>query len=460
MINKSNLLKFTLLVGDIVLIFFALFLVLAVRHGDLSFWPAAKINAFIFHFSFIAVAWLALLYILDFYEIPPIKRVFDFLKNLLIFVILAAIIGAAYFYLKPKTLVTPKTILFLEVLTFSVFLCAWRYIFYRILRIGNFKEKMVVIGFRPGLEELAGKNIFSRAGYEISAFFAPDASFPSRLLPFAGLAKHGVVSDIARLKEIVKKEKVSSVVFPRFLNGNEQIIQQIFVNLPLKLNYISFADFYEGLVKKVPIGAVNEAWFLENISRSEKKIEDAIKRGFDILFSFIGLLITTVLFPFIVLAIKIDSPGPVFYAQKRMGKDGKPFTLYKFRTMKNSKNQDKELWREKDGNQITRAGRFLRKSYLDEIPQLLHILKGDISFVGPRPEWVKLAEIFEKEIPFYSLRYLVKPGLTGWAQLHFPASTSVEEAKVKFQYDLFYIKNRSFFMDLGIILKTIRIIFR
>jgi lipopolysaccharide/colanic/teichoic acid biosynthesis glycosyltransferase len=185
-----------------------------------------------------------------------------------------------------------------------------------------------------------------------------------------------------------------------------------------------------------------------------------LKRSFDILFSFLGLLFSIILFPFITLAIKLDSPGSIFYFQERVGFNGKEFILYKFRSMKESPDQYKEPWRERDGKQITRVGRFLRRTHLDEIPQLWSILKGDLSFVGPRPEWEKLAKNFEKEIHFYSLRYLIKPGLTGWAQLNYPASTSTEEAREKFKYDLYYIKNRNFFMDLGIILKTVRIIFR
>jgi len=166
------------------------------------------------------------------------------------------------------------------------------------------------------------------------------------------------------------------------------------------------------------------------------------------------------LFPFIALAIKIDSPGPIFYSQNRVGKDREIFTLYKFRTLKEAPNQDKEPWREKDESQITRVGKFLRKTHLDELPQLWSILKGDLSFVGPRPEWVKLAREFEKQIPFYFQRYLVRPGFTGWAQINYPPSTSVEEAKEKFQYDLYYIKNRSFLLDLKIILKTAQLLFR
>lgn len=458
--NKHNFLKFILFIGDIILIYFALFLTLVIRHGDFSFWPAVKINLIFFHFSLLAFLWIILLYILDFYETPLFKRIFDFFRNLLVFIFLASILGTTYFYLRPETGITPKTILFLDVLIFSVLLCFWRYVFYHILKIKNFREKIIVIGFRPGLEEVADKYSLSRAGYEIVAFFAPTASFSEKLLAFVGMAKYGVVSDIDKLKEITEKEKVSSVVFPRFLEESQEIIHQVFNSLPLKLNYISFADFYESLTRKVPIEAVNEAWFLEKVSRPEKKADDALKRGFDIIFSFFCLLLSMFLFSFIALAIKLDSPGSLFYFQKRVGKNGKEFTLCKFRTMKESPDQYKEPWRERDRKQVTRVGRFLRRTHLDEIPQLWSILKGDLSFVGPRPEWEKLAREFEKEIPFYPLRYLIKPGFTGWAQLHYIASTSVEEAKEKFKYDLYYIKNRNFFMDLGIILKTVRIIFR
>ena len=128
--------------------------------------------------------------------------------------------------------------------------------------------------------------------------------------------------------------------------------------------------------------------------------------------------------------------------------------------MKTNNKENKEVWREKNINQITKVGKFLRQTHLDELPQAWNILKGDISIVGPRPEWIKIGEIFEKEIPFYSQRYLVKPGITGWAQLHFPASLSVKEATEKFQYDLYYIKNRSLIKDIGIILKTINLVLK
>jgi len=440
--NKNFSLKFVLLVGDIFLMYLALLLALAVRYGDFSFWPGPQTRVFLYHFSFISLFWLLFLFILDFYEIPPLKKVFDFFRNLLIFIFLAGALGVIYFYLRPEALIAPKTILISDLLIFSLFLCGWRYIFSRILKLQNFREKIVMVGSPAELKDLS-PDLLNQNGYELVASFNSNSDF-----------------EFLKLKETIEKEKVNSIVLGFNFYKNEQWVQQIFQNLPLKLNYISLDNFYENLTKKVPIEMIDEVWFLENLSRSEKRTEEILKRGLDVLFSFAGLLITAILFPFIALAIKIDSPGSVFYTQERIGKDRKNLTLYKFRTMKVSGDQDKKLWREKDPGQITRVGRILRRIHLDEFPQFWSILKGDLSFVGPRAEWEKLARIFEKEIPFYSQRYLVRPGFTGWAQINFPASASVEEAKEKFEYDLYYIKNRNFFLDLGIILKTIRIIFR
>ncbi|MFA5386668.1 MAG: sugar transferase [Candidatus Paceibacterota bacterium] len=460
MFKRYIISKFFLLFGDFILIYLALFLALIIRHGDFSFLSNIKIGVFLFHFSSLALFWIMFLYILNFYEIPPFRRVFVFFKNLLIFFFLAGALGVAYFYLRPEAIITPKTILFLDIMMFSVLFCIWRYVFGRILKLRNFKEKMIVIGFRSGLEELVDSNLLSGAGYEVSAFFSPEPSFFEKVSSFSGLAKHGVVSDINELKKIIKKERVGTVVFPRFLEGNEKIIQQIFFNLPLKLNYISFADLYETLTKKVPIGAVNEAWFLENLSRSEKNVEEMVKRLFDIIFSFVWFVITVVLFPFVALVIKLDSSGHIFYTQKRIGKEGKIFKLYKFRTMVENAEQDGPQWAQPNDPRVTRIGKVLRKLYLDEFPQFYNILKGDISFVGPRPERPEFVEKLKEEIPYYDIRHLIKPGFTGWAQINYHYGASVEEAKEKLQYDLYYIKNRNFFMDLGIILKTVRMIFR
>ncbi len=435
----------------------ALFLALAIRYQDFSLGPGPFTKIFLIQFTFIHLFWLLFLFILDFYEIPLFRKKYDFLRNLIIFLILAGIIGTIYFYLRP--IIVPKTTLVLDILIFSLLLFGWRYLFSRLLKFQNLKEKIIFIGFRPEFKEIIS-DYLSQSGYEITAFFNPDFSFTNELNPFSLSAKQGVISDVHQLRVVIEREKVDSIIFALDFHKNDELAQQLFSNLSLKLNYINFASFYESLTKKVPIETINEIWFLENFSQVEKKVNQILKRSFDILLSSLGLLITLILFPFIALTIKIDSPGPIFYNQRRVGKGKKVFVVHKFRTMIENPNQDRKLWREKDASQITKVGKFLRKTHLDELPQLWNILKGDLSFVGPRPEWIELAKIFEKEIPFYSQRYLVRSGFTGWAQLSFPSSASIAEAKEKFQYDLYYIKNRSFLFDLGIILKTIKIIFK
>ena len=457
MSSKSSFFKFILLLGDVFLMYFSLLLVLAIRYKDFSFLPGSQTKIFLFHFSLIYLFWFLILFIFDFYNISFLKKISDVFRNSIIFLFLAGAIGTIYFYLQPQLAIAPKRILFLDVLFCTILFFIWRIVFIQIFKFFEIKEKIIIIGTPSNFSELLNDSL-KMGDYQIVAFYNP-SSF-NKSLSFSKLAKYGVISEISKLKEMIEKEEVNTISFTSDFYKDEKTAKEIFLNLPPKLNFINFTDFYENLTKKVPLEAVNELWLLENVSRVERKIDEILKRIFDIIFSLPGIIITIFLFPFVALAIKIDSPGPVFYTQKRVGKDRKIFTLYKFRTMKVSENQDKEPWREKDPSQITRVGKFLRKFYLDEIPQFFHILKGDISFVGPRPEWIELAKIFEKEIPFYSLRYSVKPGFTGWAQLNFPPSTSIEEAKEKFQYDLYYIKNRSFFLDLEIILKTIRLILK
>ena len=456
--NKSFL-KFVLIVGDIFLMYGMLLLTLAIRYGDLSFLPGPQTKIFLFHFSFIFLFWILFLFLLDFYEIPPFKKVFDFLYNLIVFTILAGAFGVAYFYLQPQLVIAPKTILIVDILIFSFFLSGWRYLFGRILKLQNLKEKIAIIGFQPEIKQLLNSS-FVQDSYEIVIFFDPNLYFSNELKQFSNLAKRGITSEIHQLKEIIEKEGVNSIVFALNARKNEELIKQIFSTLPLKLNFINFPSFYESVTKKIPLEAIDEIWFLENLSRAEKRIDEISKRVFDILFSLVGLLIIAILFPFIILFIKVDSQGPVFYAQKRMGKDGKIFTLYKFRTMIADAEKEGFQWALPNDHRITRAGKVLRTLHLDELLQFYNILKGDISFVGPRPERPEFVEQLKKEIPYYEIRHLIKPGLTGWAQINYHYGASVGEAKEKLQYELYYIKNRSFFLDLGIILKTIRIIFR
>lgn len=260
-----------------------------------------------------------------------------------------------------------------------------------------------------------------------------------------------------------------------FLNDIEQKKPQIVIvsfkdNLPdvwtdalLKcarydIKILSASDIYGKLFGKVPSDHIDAIWLLSGISIIRRPYF-LIKRFFDILLSILGLLILFLLFPFIFIMVRITSPGPIFFSQTRVGWRGEIFKIYKFRTMiVNAEQSTGAVWCKHKDSRITPVGRFMRKVRLDELPQFFNVLKGEMSIIGPRPERPEFVDMLKKRIPFYDERHLVKPGLTGWAQVMFTYGNSVEDAAEKLHYDLFYIMNMSFFMDIKICLKTISIV--
>lgn len=216
-------------------------------------------------------------------------------------------------------------------------------------------------------------------------------------------------------------------------------------------------EFYEMIFKKIPANLISEEWFLKVKKRN---LEDKLKRILDVILSLIfGILF----FPFWILIpflIFIEDGRPVFYLQERVGKNNKIFKLIKFRSMKKDAEKTGVQWAKVEDERVTKVGKILRKFHLDEIPQLFNVLKGEMSLVGPRAERPEFVEILKEKIPFYEFRHIVKPGITGWAQINFGYARSVEDSLKKFEYDLYYIKNRSLILDLKILLKTFQIWFR
>jgi lipopolysaccharide/colanic/teichoic acid biosynthesis glycosyltransferase len=204
---------------------------------------------------------------------------------------------------------------------------------------------------------------------------------------------------------------------------------------------------------------VDHWWFIENFSLRHRPLYEAGKRVSDILISITIMAITLPLLPFIALAVK-STPGSLFFKQLRTGRHGRTFLAMKFRSMVSNAEANGPQWSSHNDPRITRAGRFLRATRLDEIPQLVNILRGDMSFVGPRPERPEFVNRLQEQIPFYQERHLVKPGLTGWAQINYPYGDSAEDALEKLRYDLYYIKNRSLMLDVSTVLKTINTVLR
>lgn len=214
--------------------------------------------------------------------------------------------------------------------------------------------------------------------------------------------------------------------------------------------------FHEVAWRKIPLYRINQTWlFQEGFSLAREPIFERIKRASDVALALVVLLLAAPLLALAAIAVLLDDGGPVFFRQTRVGRHRQPFTLYKLRTMRVA--QDGARYTAKGDKRITRVGHFLRVSRLDELPQLWNVLKGDMSMIGPRAEWDLLVADYEKQIPCYHFRHLVRPGITGWAQVNYPYGASLDDTLRKLEYDLYYIRHYSFRLDAAIVLKTVHV---
>ena len=223
---------------------------------------------------------------------------------------------------------------------------------------------------------------------------------------------------------------------------------------------VDIRSFYEHVVQRLPISQINDEWLLqtEGFSLNTRGSLRRLKRAFDVLISLVLLVPAAPVMALTALLIRLESPGPVIYRQDRVGLHEREFTVYKFRSMRTDAEKDGAVWASANDSRVTRVGKFIRKVRIDELPQIWNILKGDMSFIGPRPERMAFVTQLKEHIPYYSLRHTVKPGLTGWAQVCYPYGASEEDSRRKLEYDLYYVKNMSILLDIHIIFKTVGVV--
>ena len=436
MFNTLALRKFFLLISNILLLYAALFLTLLFRFGK-NFTSAVFAEHFP-PFTILYAVWLIVFYAFGFYELGIFKKSRSFYVRTVASLLINLALGMIFFYLFPSFGIAPKTNLFLDILIFGVLFVIWRKVVFSLFS-SRFLNKIAVLGKTPEAETLVKEienNVY--LGYKFVGFLEPESN----------------------ISAAIEKEKIDTLVLATDLQGRPRLIQNLYQCLPSRINLMDLSRAYEIIFEKIPISYLTQIWFLENLKERRKSMYDKVKRGMDVVLTFIILLITLIFWPLIALAIKLDSRGPVFYRQERIGKDKKPFWLIKFRSMVVQAEKDGPKWATEKDERATKVGNFLRKTHLDEIPQMLNVLKGDISLVGPRPERPEFVSQIEKEVPHYHLRYLIKPGFTGWAQIKFRYGRSIMDSQEKFQYDLYYIKNRSLFLDLSVLLKTFQLFFK
>ena len=425
--------------GDIAILYGALILTLLIRYGTADY--AESFSVHLEPFSIIFIVWLLVFYLSDLYSNKFFKFNLAAAQVFFIAIIINLVLSIVAFYAFESFFqLTPKTNLLIFGIIFGIFDCLWRLFLSRLFISSGWRKQILIIGNSPSIAAVAEylKNN-PQTGYHLNLWFKENFNEEK----FSGLV------------DSIIKNKIDLVIADTHIKKDSTSAKLIYKLLPLEIQIMDFADFYESIFQKVPLEELEESWFIESIATS-RRFYDAFKRTIDAILAVILIIIFLPIIFLAALLIKTTSAGPAIYKQKRIGKNNKPFILYKFRTMKNS--QKGPLWTDKNDERLTPIGRILRYTHLDELPQLLNILKGDISFIGPRPERSELVELYQK-LPFYEIRHIIKPGLTGWAQVNYKPSASLEEAYEKFQYDIYYIKNRSLILDFLILLKTIRYLF-
>lgn len=265
------------------------------------------------------------------------------------------------------------------------------------------------------------------------------------------------IDELEKIENFVKENKISYVILAK-LHLSEEEINTI---LKIRMNGVevkSYFDYMQEETYKIDVELINNEWLLYGYGFKilHSPIQNRIKRMFDIAMAIAIGVMTLPVMLIAAIIVKLESPGSVIYSQARVGEHNVEFNVYKFRSMRNDAEKDGAKWAMKNDPRVTKFGNFMRKTRIDELPQLLNVLKGEMSFIGPRPERMVFIKDLEKVIPYYNLRHLVKPGLTGWAQVMYPYGASVEDAKRKLEYDLYYIKHHSINLDIAIMFMTLK----
>jgi sugar transferase (PEP-CTERM system associated) len=410
---------------------------------------------------FVSVSFLTCMYYFDLYDSSIVSNGREAVVRLI------QVLGVAYlalgllYYLYPPVQLG-RGIFNIGFLLVGLLLLLWRRLFSAINSAAGLAERVFILGDGALAESLV-REIETRPELGIRVTGRAQMAAIEELGVHGGQIEPPVtLSQTSFCEELAVRPQIRGI--DRIVVAMEERRGKLPINLLLSLKNRGVRvqdgnDVYESITGKVPIDSIRLSWLLFSPGSHASRLFLFYKRFASIVISIVGLLLSLPLFPFVILAIKLSSPGRVFYWQNRVGRDGAVFRCYKFRTMRADAESDTgPIWAEYDDPRVTRVGRFLRKTRMDEIPQLVNVLKGDMSLVGPRPERPEFVAELNQKIPYYHLRQSVRPGITGWAQILYRYGSSVEDAKEKLRYDLYYVKNSSIGLDLLIFLNTIKIV--
>jgi sugar transferase (PEP-CTERM system associated) len=395
----------------------------------------------------ITILTLLLSYYFDLYEPQRMSERWEIYFRLLLVLSVLSFLLAGLVYFIPETYIGPH-IFTAGITVLAIFLVLWRRAYEWIIGLRIFRERVYVLGSgeraRTVVETL---RVRRDAGIEVVAGQTSGV--------FNGDIEHFAADLRALLKP---KPRVDRVIVAMENRRGSMPVREL---LDLRLNGVVIEDasaLMERLLGRLPLEGLNPSTLIFTHGFNVKASQQIVRRLISIAVSFIGLAICLPFIPFIILAVRLSSPGPIFFSQTRVGLRGRHFSVIKFRTMRQDAEAHGAVWATKNDPRVTGLGRFMRKTRLDEIPQLWNVLRGEMGFVGPRPERPEFVQWLSNEIPYYELRHMIRPGITGWAQVRYQYGASLEETKQKLEYDLYYVKHLSVGLDLLIMFETIKTI--
>lgn len=438
--NKKE--PFFLFLGDLFIFALSLWISLALRSGSVLVWGSFQEH--IIPFGIVFIAWTIVFFIAGLYDKYTTLLKDNIPSTIFNSQLVNSGIAVGFFYLIPYFGISPKTILFLNLIISFILISVWRLYHHSVFGLRK-KEPAIIIG----------------SGEEMKSILKEMNDNPRSDLKFVlsiDLDQENRGDYIDKVLHKIKNEGTSVIVIDLKDSRIEPILPILYNQIFSGVRFVDMDKVYESVFDRVPLSFLEYEWFLEHVSEKHDVTYLFLKRFFDIFASIFILMILIVLFPVITLAIMIETKNSkVLIFQKRIGEGGKVIRIYKFLTMLLDDGGDEEL---KKKNRLTNVGKFLRKTRLDELPQAWNVIKGDLSLIGPRPELPLFVELYEKEIPYYNIRHIIKPGLSGWAQIcqDNPPKGGVnfDDTKTKLSYDLYYLKNKSILLDLKIGLKTIK----
>ncbi len=393
------------------------------------------------------------LYYAELYDLRTVSDRYELFVRIVQALGCASFILAALYFWFPALIVGRGVFMFAALLIITVVI-GWRLAFNWVSHRVRARERLLLVGTSSSAIALAAE-IFERRhelGVEIVGFVDADPAMVG-----APIINPGVIGTIEDIPSIVRARGVDRVVVSLADARGKLPMDKL---LEMKLDGVSFdhlASVYEDYTGKIALENLRPSWLIFSPGFKKSRVVSTMKRLMDIAISIVGLVLALPVMAAVALAVRLTSRGPIMYSQRRVGQHGRVFTVHKFRSMRDDAEAvTGPVWASQHDPRVTPVGRFLRRSRLDELPQLWNVLRGDMSFVGPRPERPEFVDELTRQIRFYPQRHIVRPGLTGWAQVRYTYGASTEDALQKLQYDFFYIKNLSLALDVFIILETIK----